>query len=413
MRNYAYIINIGSELSSGFIVNDNGSYIASRLDLIGVTTLSIKSVSDDPVEIASSIKEAAEKAKWIILSGGLGPTSDDLTREAVAAALGISLEYHDEIAAFLFKRFKEPTEGQLRQAYLPEGAAYLAPEHGTAPGFRLEYKNSIIYVLPGVPEEMREMAESAVFPEISNEVGEPRLIKVLYSFCEIPEVEIEKQIKKIVPELENFSLLPKGVQVDLQISVDRAKFQKIDAEIKGKFGNNLFGMQGETLQEGLGWTLREAGKTVSFAESCTGGLASEILTQIPGSSDYFIGTAVTYSNESKIKILKVKEKTIVNHGAVSGECAKEMAEGAIKLFGSDLAASITGIAGPTGGSPDKPAGLVWIGMASRQGEKDIEVATRKYIFKGGREGVRLRAVQAALNMLRLKVLEIAASGSRS
>lgn len=402
--NYAYIINIGNELSSGLVVNDNGSYLASRLDLGGIPTLSIKSIPDDPIEIANSIKEAAKKAKWIILTGGLGPTSDDLTREAVAAALGISLEYHNEIATLLYKKFKEPTEGQLRQAYLPEGAAYIAPEHGTAPGFRLEYKNSIIYVLPGVPEEMKEMAESAVLPEISSEIGESKLLKVIYSFCEIPEVEIEKQIKEIIPKLESFSLLPKGLQVDLRISVDEENFQETDAEIKGKFGNSLFGMQEETLQEGLGWVLKKAGKTISFAESCTGGLASQMLTQVPGSSDYFMGAVITYSNESKIKLLRVKKKTIEKYGAVSDKCAKEMAEGSSIVFGSDLSASITGIAGPLGGSEEKPIGLVWIGIANKQ-NNGIKATAHKYMFQGDRDSIRLRATQAALNMLRLKILE--------
>lgn len=404
MHNYAYIMNIGSELSSGLVVNDNGSYLASKLDLIGISTIAIKSVPDDPIEIANSIEEAVEKAKWVILTGGLGPTSDDLTREAVAAALGISLEYHDEIAAFLYEKFEKPTEGQLRQAYLPEGAAYLAPEYGTAPGFRLEYKNSVIYVLPGVPEEMKEMAESAVISEISEETGEPQLLKVLYSFCEIPEVEIEKQIKGIIEKLEGFSLLPKGLQVDLRISVEKESFEEIDAEIKDKFGNSLFGMQGETLQEGLGWLLKNTGKTISFAESCTGGLVSEMLTQIPGSSDYFIGSAITYSNESKIKLLEVNKETIEKHGAVSEECAIEMAEGALRVFGSDISASITGIAGPSGGSKEKPVGLVYIGIANKHND-DIKLAIRKYMFRGNRENIRIGAAQGALNMLRLKTLE--------
>lgn len=395
MQNRSFIINIGSELSTGFIVNDNGSFLASRLDMIGAPPLAIKSVPDDPLEIAAALKEAVSKAKWVIVSGGLGPTADDLTREAVAGTLGLPLEYHKDIADQLHELIGNPTEGQLRMAYVPRGAAYLMPESGMAPGIRIEYQDSVIYLLPGVPQEMREMAEGAVFPEVFNMLGEPKLIKVLYSFCEVPEVQVENRIKDIIPRLESYSLLPVGLEVNLRISVERQDFEEIDAEIKNLFGEELFGMQGETLEESIAWLMRQSGKTISVAESCTGGLIGDRMTQVPGSSKYFIGGITAYSNDLKTSILGVDPQIIEKHGAVSRECAEAMARQAVKVMGSDIAVATTGIAGPEGGNGIKPVGLVWISLY-----KDGAFTTKKYIFNSDRDGVKLRAMQAAMNMIR-------------
>lgn len=399
MLNRSFIINIGSELSTGFIVNDNGSYLASRLDMIGAPALAIKSVPDDPIEIASALNEAMSKAKWIVVSGGLGPTADDLTREAVAAALGLPLEYHKDIADYLYQRLGNPTEGQLRMAYVPRGGAYVMPESGAAPGIRIEHQDSVIFLLPGVPHEMREMAEGAVIPEIHGQLGEPHLYKVVYSFCELSEVRIEEQLKDIIPKLEGYSLLPSGLEVNLRISVDRNDFEAVDAQIKETFKESLFGMQGETLEESIAWFMGQSGKTIAVAESCTGGLVGDRITNVPGSSKYFLGSITAYSNDLKTGVLGVDPRIIEEHGAVSQECAEAMARQAVKITGSDVAVSTTGIAGPEGGNGIKPVGLVWVSVC-----KDDSFITKKYVFNSDRAGVKLRATQAALNMVRLSML---------
>lgn len=399
MLNRSFIINIGSELSTGFVINDNGSYLASRLDMIGAPALAIKSIPDDPIEIAEALKEATSKAKWVVISGGLGPTADDLTREAVAAALGLPLEYHKDIVDYLHQRLGKPTEGQLRMAYVPRGAAYVMPESGAAPGIRIEHQDSVIFLLPGVPQEMREMAEGAVIPEIYNELGEPHLFKVTYSFCELPEVRIEEQLKDIIPKLEGYSLLPGGLETILRISVEKKIFEEIDAEIKETFKGSLFGMQGETLEESVAWVMTHTGKTLAAAESCTGGLIGDRITNVPGSSKYFLGSITAYSNELKTDILGVDPQIVENHGAVSQECAEAMARQAANITGSDVAVSTTGIAGPEGGNGIKPVGLVWVSVY-----KDETLVTKKYVFNSDRAGVKLRATQAALNMVRLTML---------
>lgn len=400
MLNKSFIINIGSELSTGFILNDNGSFLASKLDMIGAPPLAIKSVPDDPLEIAAALKEATSKAKWVVVTGGLGPTADDLTREAVSAALGLSLEYHKDLVDYLKSRLSNPTEGQMRMAYVPRGAAYLIPESGTAPGIRIEHEDSIIYLLPGVPHEMREMAEGAVIPEVFGYLGEPRLIKVLYSFCELPEVKIEERLKDIIPKLESYSLLPVGLEVNLRISVNREDFEEIDREIKDIFKEALFGMQGETLEESIAWFMSQSGKTISVAESCTGGLIGDRITNVSGSSKYFLGGITAYSNVLKTGLLGIDPAIIQKYGAVSQECAEAMARQSAIVTGSDIAVATTGIAGPEGGNGTKPVGLVWISLY-----KNETVETRKFTFNADRNGVKLRAAQAALNMVRLSMIE--------
>lgn len=395
----SFILNIGSELTSGTKSNSNSLYLAKSLTILGAPTLFIQSVPDDPFAIASSLKFAIEECEIIVLTGGLGPTVDDVTREAVAACFGLSLNVIEEIEAVLADKIPNPTEGQLRQTQVPDGAAYYLPTLGTAPGFKLELQDRKIYVLPGVPVEMKKMFEDSIEPELKEYIGVSGLKYRTYKFCGLGEAEIEQKLKSI-PELArlivDYSIIAHGIEVQLYMSSDEDGLKVFDERTAALFGDELFTIGDKSLAEIAGDNLINMGINASVIESCTGGLLGKMLTDVPGSSNYFGGGAIVYSNEFKKRLVNVPDEILKKYGAVSSECAEAMAANGLEIFGTDLCLAVTGIAGPAGGTPEKPVGLVWFGLASKNG-----VETDSIEFRGDRDGVRLRAAQMGLNILRL------------
>jgi nicotinamide-nucleotide amidase len=396
----SFVLTIGSELTSGDKPNGNSVYLANRLTALGVPPLHIHSVPDDPLAIASVLKWALEECEIVVLTGGLGPTVDDVTREAVAASFGLPLIENEEIEAILADKIPHPTEGQFRQIRLPQGAHFYPPELGTAPGFKLEVDQKNIFVLPGVPEEMKKMFEDYIAPELKNFIGEPGLKYQTYKFCGIGEVVVEGKLKEI-PEfaglIVDYSILPHGMEVHLKISSDKESLAFLDEKVKEIFGDELFSIGDKTLAEVTGENLRNGRLTVSTVESCTGGLLAKMLTDAPGSSDYFTGSIVAYGNDVKGHLVNVSLEIIKEFGAVSSQCAEAMAGNGRQVLKTDLCLSITGIAGPSGGTEEKPVGLVWFGLADKDGVESDFVQ-----FSGDRSGIRLRAAQTGLNILRLK-----------
>ncbi len=418
------LICTGSELLSGK-ANTDAAYIGSKLSLLGINLSSITSIGDRKEELKAGLKRAFERSNVIIVTGGLGPTFDDITVESAAETLGLEVVRDEKtlscIREFFAKRaVTEIPQNNAKQADIIKGAKVLENRLGTAPGQMLhfEFKESgkkerkTLFLFPGPPKEMQPMFDENAVPFFrSYQLG---IIKneALRVFG-LGESKAEEMIKPVLEAASfggncavEFAILASGGIITVKYAVSGKDEMLVD-EIKGniKFelekalGDNVFGYGNDELSDAIGRLLIENRKTVSLAESCTGGLIAKKLTDAAGSSAYFKNSFVTYSNESKSKCLGVKEETLLNHGAVSAETAKEMAEGALNFAESDYAVSATGIAGPGGATKEKPAGLVYIGIASKK-----ETPVFRYNFHGGRGEVRNRAADTALDLLRKKIL---------
>lgn len=399
LRMYSYILTIGSELTSGIRANDNATHIAKHLTNIEIPPLHLDCVPDDPLEIGSTIRKALEDCDVLIITGGLGPTSDDITRECVAAALGIQLFENKEVLQKIREKLGTLTSGQRRQAQLPKGATYFPFTIGTAPGIRIQKDKKIIYLLPGVPAEMKEMLQTHILPELKKIAPKKDIERRVYKFCGVGEVIIEEELKNrpdIMTHIKEYSILPHGMEVRLKLGVSKKMWKDVESKLKELFPDVLYGKDDDTL---IGVTTKGLIKkklTVGVVESCTGGLVGKTLTRHSGSSDYFKGGIVAYSNEIKEKVVGVPSDVIKKYGAVSSECAKSMAENGLKKLGCDICVSVTGIAGPTGGTKEKPVGLVWFGVADKK-----SATTKSYNFIGDREMIRFKAAQTAINLIRL------------
>ena len=400
----ASLIVTGNEILLGGAVDTNGAFIGRRLHQSGIEPVLKISVPDTEKEIAGAIGKAFRKTSLILVTGGLGPTRDDVTREAVAGFTGKRLVFRREllknIKAFFNKRGMEMPPISSRQAFLPAGAAAVRNRFGTAPGFILRHKGRIIVVLPGPPREMKPMLESLV-PFFRSIAGRKYAYRVLKTYG-IGESAIEETLA----DIKNSRDLEIGFQahpgqVDIKITARAAnagladkKVDEVKRLISGRLGRNIMG-SGDISFEGIaGSLLKRKRKTLAVAESCTGGLVSNLITNVPGSSDYFQGGVVSYSNEMKMKILGVPQPILKKFGAVSGQAAGKMAEGIRRVAGTDYGLGITGIAGPSGATRNKPAGLVYIALASA-GRLNAE----KHNFYGERAEVKERTARAALLML--------------
>lgn len=413
-RQCAETIAIGSELLVGGRSDSNSLFITEALGAIGIEVRFKSIVGDDLSDIATVLKTACSRAGIIILTGGLGPTVDDCTREAISAVTGARLARRKEALDGMKTRLAQwgriPNKGQLRQALIPSRATVLPNPVGSAPGFALVWRGTHIIALPGVPAEMRAMVQHSVIPrvisqlELSNSRGRQPVTRMIFHTWGMSEADVDAKLKglmtKHVPVALGLLASPTGVLVSLTTKVGKVlkegALTSLADEVRARLGEWIYAEGKDTMEEVVGRLLHEQGRTVAVAESCTGGLIAYRLTHVPGSSVYVDRAAVCYSNQAKIELLGIPEKLLYEHGAVSREVAAAMAKGMRERTGVSVTLSVTGIAGPGGATETKPVGLVYIGL---DGGGD-EVITREFRFHGDRSVIRQRAAQAALDMLR-------------
>ena len=408
----AEIIAIGTEILLGDIVNTNAAYLARKLAQLGINTFHQEVVGDNPERVLETFERAFERANVVITSGGLGPTQDDLSKEMGAQFFGVSLKEDPEarahIESYMHRLGRTITENNWKQAMLPDGSIPLYNHNGTAPGFILNRDERILIMLPGPPSEMIPMFDELVVPYLRS-LSEDVLLSRTLHICGVGESAVESILQARMREMSNPTLAPyaKEGTVDLRITA-KAKSEElaksmiapVEEEIRSIFGRQIFGVDEDTLESVIVELLAERGWHVATAESCTAGWASGRIVNYPGASKVLEGGLVTYSNEAKMSLLGVKKETLEQFGAVSVQTAAEMAEGAAKVLGTETAISITGIAGPGGGTPDKPVGTVCVGVYC-QGK----VKTERFHFSRNREANRRLSVVKALDMLRLFILE--------
>ncbi|MGD8387897.1 MAG: competence/damage-inducible protein A [Desulfobacteraceae bacterium] len=402
------IITIGNELVSGQTLDLNAWYAAGRLAACGLTVTRITTVGDHPERAVYLLREAMEHSRFVIVTGGLGSTEDDITSEIVAEALDRPLcrdeEMFELIRSYVLRRGGEMTPSLEKMAWVPEGSRMINPR-GTACGFSLKEGGVRFYFLPGVPDQMRFLMDRFVLPEILKKaetlpVMRQRVLKVYGP----SEPEIAELIKEF-PHHEGGPLLgfyphfPENhITISLRGKDEPSVIEELDrteGEIRRYVGPYVFATGNDRMEDAVGQALTEKGLTLATAESCTGGRIGDRITNAAGSSTYFLGGVVAYSNEAKMNLLGVSEATLREHGAVSEPTAREMAEGVRKRFGADLGLSVTGIAGPEGGIREKPVGTVHIGLATRGGTR-----AGKYRFWGGRDQVKAQTAMMALDWVR-------------
>ncbi|WP_295772935.1 competence/damage-inducible protein A [uncultured Mucilaginibacter sp.] len=404
----AEIITIGDEILIGQIVDTNSAWMAQALNAIGVRIKQISSVSDDRNHILNALNEAQQRADIIVITGGLGPTKDDITKKTLADYFGVDMVTDEEAlqnVIRIFAKYNRPLlEVNRQQAMVPANCKVLNNHNGTAPGMWFEHNGKIIVSMPGVPHEMMYMVEHQVIPKLKQTFKLPFIIhKTLLTVGEGESFLAERiaDIEDSLPPYIKLAYLPKLGQVRLRLSGYAENEQSLQSEIDAfaaklteRLGNIIAAADDIPLEKALMNRLEQQGQTVSVAESCTGGYLSHLFTQHSGSSATFLGGAVSYSNELKQEILGVSAQTLAAYGAVSEQTATEMVQGALSKFKSDFAIAITGIAGPTGGTDDKPVGTVWIGVAGLG-----ECVVRKFQFGNKRQQNIERAAISALGML--------------
>ena len=407
----AELISIGTELLLGDIVNTNAQFLAKELATLGIDVYHQCVIGDNEERVLRAFKEAFDRCDIIITTGGLGPTQDDLTKELGAKYFNKKMILHEPslewIKKYLDIKDEEALEANKKQAYFPEGATILLNEKGTAPGAIISENNKTLIILPGPPKEMKSMFNNHVVKYLSDMTGEVIKSKTLRIFG-IGESLMAKKINDIIQNSTNPTVAPyaKDYEVTLRVTAKEKNEEKCEAlinpkceEIKSILGEYIYG-EGETsLDTVVAELLYKKKLSISTAESCTGGMVAATLISYPGISDVFKEGAVTYSNEAKMKRLGVKEETLNNFGAVSEETAREMAEGISREAKTDIGISTTGIAGPGGGTEEKPVGLVYIGVCIKG-----NVIVEKFNFTGDREAVRKKATMNALNILRKELI---------
>lgn len=409
----AEIIAIGSELLTPDRTDTNSLWLTEKLNEIGIEVKLKTIVGDDELRLEETIKDALKRSEVVITTGGLGPTEDDITRQCSARAIGRELIFLEELAEELRQRFRnwgrEMPEINKRQAFVIKGARVLPNPHGSASGMLVELEGKFLAVFPGPPRELKPMFENYVLPEFKKTAGEIIVRRKILRVSGMGESAIDEAIAPIYKEYKTVqtSILFNRSEVEVHIiarSERQAEAEKLLEELSGKIveklGIAVFTTDGEQMEEVVGKLLTKNKKTVSLAESCTGGLIGERLTDVSGSSAYFIEGVIAYANEAKIRTLNVSPELIEKHGAVSAEVAEAMAKGMRERAATDFAISVTGIAGPSGGSEEKPVGTVYIGFAD-----ESQIKSLKLILPGDRYLIRWRASQAALDYLRRQILK--------
>ncbi|MBM4275046.1 MAG: competence/damage-inducible protein A [Deltaproteobacteria bacterium] len=406
------IIATGTELITGRVADFNARYAARRLHEAGLEVQCITMLGDRAPLFQEVLRQGLARSRYIIITGGLGPTEDDITAAAAAQALGLRLWRDEALLARIKKCLEERQipweERYARLALIPEGAVVLDPG-GSACGFSLKHNNTRLFFLPGVPREMQLLFDHYVLPSLVGWCGgEACLVQRTLRLFGISETMLQEVVSRLAVFQQGVTvgLYPNFPENHLTLTLrgqDRqaleADMERLIAALAREVGDTLLGPEETPLEDLVGRLLRAQGLTLAVAESCTGGLIGHRVTNISGSSDYFRGGVVSYSNEAKMDLLRVPEETLGAHGAVSAETAVAMAEGVKKVFRADVGLSVTGIAGPTGGSPEKPVGTVYIGLVTPRG-----VEWFHYLFHGNREEIKVLSAQMALDRLRKELL---------
>jgi nicotinamide-nucleotide amidase len=408
----AEIIAIGSELLTPDRSDTNSLWLTERLNGVGIEVKLKTIVGDDDARLEETIKDALRRSRVVIMTGGLGPTEDDITRKVAARALGRRLKLDEKVLEEISARFlsfgRSMPQINSRQAMVIEGAEVLSNPNGTAPGMYLEHDNRSVILLPGPPREMRPMFESFVQPKLVAKAGDVRVVRRVLRVAGMGESALDERIAPVYTQYKNpqTTILFNRSEIEIHLTAQAQTEQEAEllldglaGQIEEKLGHAIFAFRGETMEEVVGLRLAVTGFTVAVAESCTGGLIAQRLTEVPGSSVYFMEGVVAYSNEAKVRTLGVDADLIARHGAVSAEVAEAMAEGVRLRAETDFGLSVTGIAGPGGGSDEKPVGLVYIALAD-----DAHTEHRKLQLPGDRHLIRWRASQAALDLLRRRLI---------
>jgi len=407
----AEIITIGTELLHGLVRNTNADRILERLAEIGVEVIYQTTVGDDSVRLSEAFRAAAHRSRFVIATGGLGPTPDDLTRKVVATVFRRRLVLDETVLAQIRARFKSraidmPAINEA-QALVPRGARIIENPRGTAPGIHFEHQGVEFFVLPGVPAEAETMLSQYVIPFLKSAAAGPWISRRVIRTIGLSESVLAERLAGIEAEAPDVMVgyLPHSYGLDVTLTVlaldsswAAEALRRIERRVVEAAGEALYGFGRDTLADVLGGVLSEQGRTIATAESFTAGAIGATITATPGASRYFLGGVTAYSNQAKVDLLGVSDATIERHGAVSEEVAREMASGARERFGADLAVSSTGIAGPDGGSAQKPVGLVYLGLATAEGTQ-----AARHQISGGREEIVVRSSALALDLVRRHV----------
>lgn len=398
-----HIITIGDEILIGQIVDTNSAWMGQQLNRIGAAVTGITTVGDGAMEIRTALERAAAEADVVLITGGLGPTKDDITKKVIAEFFEVELAFHEATFKRLEGFFKQigrtPTAAHRTQCMLPTNAEVLINKMGTAPGMWFEYNGSVIVSMPGVPYEMKYLMSKEVIPRLQDKFPVQAIFHHTWMTAGEGESRIAERLETIednLPAHIKLAYLPNLGYVRVRLSgtamdADALKQEVMEQaeRIRECLGDLIYGHNDESLEENLGNLLRGHKLTLSTAESCTGGYVAHLITSIAGSSDYFTGSVVAYANEVKQQLLGVEPKTLLEHGAVSEATVREMVSGTLQLMKTDLAVSISGIAGPGGGTPEKPVGTIWMAVGNTD-------QTEVFKLKAGKD--RLKNIEYAGNM---------------
>lgn len=410
----AEIISIGDELLIGQTVNTNASWIGQELSKIGVDVYQTSVISDQKDHIAAALNDARERVELVLITGGLGPTRDDITKTSLAEYFGKKLVESPEVLNTIKKRLKarklEMNELNRQQALVPEGVKIFLNKWGTAPAMWFEKEGKVFVSMPGVPDEMKGLMKEFVIPEVVRKFNPPVIIHrttLTMGAIEAHLAELLTEFEDALPTKIKLAYLPNAPVIKLRLSArgeNRQELEKLldiqESKLQQIIPDFIFGKNSESLEQIVGDLLRKHNKTISTAESCTGGSISRLLTSVPGSSDYYMGSIIAYSYESKIKTLGINAQVLEKQGAVSKDIVLQMALGAQKEMETDFAISVSGIAGPGGGLANKPVGTVWIAIASPQ-----EAHACKYSLGKDRTRIIHMASLISLNLLRKSILK--------
>jgi nicotinamide-nucleotide amidase len=408
----AALLSIGTELTRGELVNTNAAWLGEELTKLGFDVVEHATVDDDLDRIATLIDRFAAVHRVVVATGGLGPTSDDLTTAAAAHAARVELVRDESVVEGIRQKFKAfgrvMPESNAKQGDFPEGAEILPNPAGTAPGFAMTLGEARLFFVPGVPREMKHIFHESIVPAVAA-LAEPRTHQVHVRTFGMTESGVAQALRGLEKEHEGLTLGYRAhfpeIEVKVHVRADSAAeaerlSQTIADQVQAILGDAVFGGRADSFPEVVGRALRDKGKTLAVAESCTGGRVGEMLTRVPGASDYLLLDAVVYANSAKEAVLGVSPEVLRAHGAVSSETAAAMAEGALRVAGADIAVSTTGVAGPGGGTEDKPVGTVWFGLA-RKGEPTV---TKHRKLPWGRDRIQILSAYVALELVRRAAL---------
>jgi nicotinamide-nucleotide amidase len=407
----AEIIAVGSELLTPQRLDTNSLFLTEHLNNLGVEVVLKTVVGDDRERLAAAVRAAVARSQIVILTGGLGPTEDDVTRDAVAAALDRKLVFRADLLEWIEERFRragrQMAEINRRQAYVIEGAEAWRNDNGTAPGLWIEHNGRVVILLPGPPGELQPMFLRDCLPRLERLVPRQVIRTRVYRVAGMPESDLDQLISPVYRKYANpattILAAPGDIQIHLRARCETAEeaerlLAELGGQIEALLGERVYSRNGEPLEVVVGKRLRELGATLSVAESCTSGLLAARITDVAGSSDYFVGGFLVYADALKVRLLGVPASVLEQYGSVSEPVAQAMAAGARERTGSTFALSVTGVAGPSGGTPAAPVGTVCIGLAHPEGAE-----ARRHRFLGDRARVRAIAVQTALDLLRRRL----------